>query len=628
MARITAAQSISRRVAQSRHASRRYLSSSRPSNVCRIVEVGPRDGLQNIKTFVPTATKIELIKRLAQTGLRDVEATSFVSPRWVPQLADGAQVLEALGPQTRRIRHPVLAPNLKGLERASAAGANEIVVFASVTEAFSRANQGCTVAEALDQAEEVTKKALGRGIKVRAVTSCIFEDPFSGPTPPDVVLPIVQRFLDMGCYEVGLGDTLGTGTPRDTQLLLETLLRRVPADRMAGHFHDTYGQGIANVVRAYEMGIRTFDSSVAGLGGCPYAPGAKGNVTTEDVVYTLEKMGVNTGVDLDKLIAVGQWISKQLGQPYGSRVGSAIAAKRASVQATEASKTRISWEVTDDMGEYRVSRAGIALKVTLSRPANGNALTNGMLEGLTNLFQGLANDPSVYHIIIESEGKHFCTGMDLSGDTNTSDMSAESSYYDKVLALYDAIDHAPQTTIALINGPCFGGGVGLGFACDVRFASPKARWTLSEIKIGVSPAIISKYLVREWGVSVAREAMISGREVKPEELFKIGALHLVTDDLEAKLSEYLHQLERCAPRSATINKELTRLGWYAPESVEQAKLIETTFGNMMAPGSEGEHGIKKFQEKAKDFSWKSFWDGQSPRSGLNFVDHSPRKGWA
>ncbi|KAK0368585.1 hydroxymethylglutaryl-CoA lyase [Colletotrichum limetticola] len=604
----------------------RRLFSSWSRNQCRIVEVGPRDGLQNIGPLVPTATKVELIKRLADTGLRDIEATSFVSPKWVPQLADGADVLKSLGSQTRGIRHPVLAPNLKGLERASAAGAKEIVVFASVTEAFNRANQGCTVAEALDQAEQVTKKALQMGIKVRgSVTSCIFEDPSSGPTPPEAVLPIVQRFLDMGCYEVGLGDTLGTGTPRDTQLLLEALLRRVPAERLAGHFHDTYGQGIANVVRAYDMGIRTFDSSVSGLGGCPYAPGARGNVTTEDVVYTLEKMGVNTGVDLDKLITVGQWISKQLGRPYGSRVGTAIAAKRVSAQAKDISRNRISWEVVDDLGEYRVSRAGAALKATLSKPGNGNALTSGMLEGLTKLFRDLANDPSVYHVVIESEGKYFCTGMDLSGGTETSTISPESSYYNKVLALYDAIDHAPQTTIALIDGPCFGGGVGLGFACDVRLASPRARWTLSEIKIGVSPAIISKYLVREWGPSVAREAMISGRELKPEELFRIGALHSVTEDLESTLDEYLKQLDRCAPRSAAINKELTRLGWYNPESEEQARLIENTFGNMMAPGSEGEHGIRKFQEKAKEFSWKSFWKGRSPQSGLDFVDNSPRK---
>lgn len=452
------------------------------------------------------------------------------------------------------------------------------------------------------------------------MTSCIFADPFSGPTPPEAVLPIVQQFLDMGCYEVGLGDTLGSGTPKDTERLLMVLLKRVPASRMAGHFHDTYGQGIANIVRAYDMGIRTFDSSVAGLGGCPYAPGARGNVATEDVIYTLDKMGVKTGVDLDKLINVGQWISAELGMPYGSRVGSAVTAKRASIQKPATPKTQRSWELVQDKTDYRVSRSGTAVKITLSRPNNGNALTDAMLEGLTGLYNSLAKDSSVYQIIIESEGKYFCTGMDLSGGTNTSEISSESNYYAKVLALFEAIDHSPQITIALINGPCFGGGVGITFACDVRFASPRARWTLSEVKIGVSPAIISKYLVREWGASTAREGMLSGREIKPDELVRIGALHAVEENLNAKLDEYLDQLQKCAPRSVAINKELTRLGWAEPESQAQSNLIEKTFGNMMAEYSEGKHGIGQFRNKVKSFSWKTFWEGRSPYVGLDFLD--------
>lgn len=420
----------------------------------------------------------------------------------------------------------------------------------------------------------------------------------------------------MGCYEVGLGDTLGVGTAKDTQNLLEVLLKHVPANRLAGHFHDTYGQGISNIVRAYDMGIRTFDSSVAGLGGCPYAPGAKGNVATEDVVYTLEKAGINTGVDLDKLITVGQWISKEIGLPYGSRVGAALASKPISSASPTPKSTR-AWTVVEDTGEYRVSRGGTALKVTLTRPHKGNTLTYAMLESLTELFRNLANDPSVYHVVLESEGKYFCTGMDLSGGTKTT----ESSYYEKVLGLYDAIDHVPQTTIAMVDGLCFGGGVGLTFACDVRIVSPRSRWTLSEIKIGVSPAIISKYLVREWGVSMAREGMISGREIRPEELYRVGAIHTVTNEvesLEQRVNEYLDQLEKCAPRSAAINKELTRLGWCAPESKAQAELIEKTFGGMMIPGSEGEHGIGQFQKKVKRFSWREFWGGRNPSEGLDF----------
>lgn len=422
----------------------------------------------------------------------------------------------------------------------------------------------------------------------------------------------------MGCYEVGLGDTLGVGTPRDTQNLLEVLLQEIPADNLAGHFHDTYGQGVANIFRAYEMGLRTFDSSIAGLGGCPYAPGAKGNVCTEDVVYTLDKAGINTGVNLEKLVDVGQWISKQIGVPYGSRAGAAIASKKATnltPDKEQISKARRSWKVIEDFGEYRLSRSGTALKITLTRPKNGNAMTDAMLEGLTNLFKNLSKDASTYHVIIEAEGKYFCTGMDLSGATNTSDTICESNYYARVAALFEAMDKVPQTTIALVDGACFGGGVGLTFACDVRIASLRARWTLSEVKIGVSPAIISKFLVREWGASMAREGMISGREITPEELHRIGAIHAITqknESLESKLDSYLDQLDKCAPRSAAINKELVRIGWYGPESQQQADFIREVFYTMMAPGSEGQHGIQQFQNKTKNFRWQKFWNNQNP----------------
>jgi hydroxymethylglutaryl-CoA lyase len=424
----------------------------------------------------------------------------------------------------------------------------------------------------------------------------------------------------MGCYEVGLGDTLGVGTPKDTQDLLELLLKEVAPQKLAGHFHDTYGQAIANIVRAYDMGIRTFDSSIAGLGGCPYAPGAKGNVATEDIVYTFEKAGISTGVNLDKLIPIGQWISKQIGIPYGSRAGAALSTRQSpTTTPTSKVKPKRRWDIVQDTGEYLVSRSGTALKITLNRPKNGNALTDAMLEGLTKLFQDLAGDPSIYHVVLASEGKYFCTGMDLSGGTNTSDMSAESNYYSKVVGLYEAIDHLPQTTIALVDGPCFGGGVGLTFVSDVRLVSSRARWTLSEIKIGVSPAIISKYMVREWGVSAAREAMLSGREVKPETLLCIGAVHSVSEDQQAlneKLDEYLDQLAKCAPRSGAVNKELTRLAWYNPEGETQEAFIKDTFGNMMAPGSEGEHGIRQFQRKAKIVDWHAFWGDRQPAKGV------------
>ena len=607
----------------------RQLSSSEPA--VRILEVGPRDGLQNIKASVPTSIKIELIQRLAAAGLRNIEATSFVSPKWVPQLADGAEVYGQVSSliERRKLRLPVLAPNMKGLENSIKNGVKEVTVFASATEAFSKKNQNCTVDQALDQAEQVARKAQEHDIAVRGVVSCIFSDPYSGPTQPESVMHVVRRFLDMGCHEVGLGDTLGVGTPRDTQILLEYLFKEVDVGKLAGHFHDTYGQAVANVMRAYDMGIRSFDSSVAGLGGCPYAKGAKGNLATEDMVYMFEKSGIDTGINLQALALVGEWISQQLGLPNNSRAGAALVAKSQSISTTGEAKTQASpqtetsasgsptptqrkWKTTEDTGEYRVARAGTAVKITLTRGAKGNSMTPAMVEGLTRLFEGFAQDQGIFHVILNAEGKFFCTGMDLSSGTDRTSKSADSSYYDKVMAMFTAIDEAPQTTIAVINGPCYGGGVGLGFNCDVRLVSPKARWTLTEIKLGLSPAIISKYLAREWGFAFFREAMLAGREVTPEELLRIGAIHAISSDskpLDIMVDEYLDRLERCAPRSAATCKELIRLAWTSPGGQQQDRFIEQTFDKMMVPGSEGDFGIKQFQRKIKNIDWAQFWTG-------------------
>lgn len=434
------------------------------------------------------------------------------------------------------------------------------------------------------------------------------------------MLRVVQRFLDMGCYEVALGDTLGVGTAYDTNKLLETLLKHVPAEKLAGHFHDTYGQAVANVLQSYKMGIRTFDSSVAGLGGCPYAKGAKGNLATEDLVYTLENSGISTGIDLDKLVETGEWISRQLGVPNSSRVGCALWAKAQQSQKSSpaeipslpstATQSSRAWLLVEETAHYRATQCESTLKITLTRASKGNALTDDMLDDLTKLFRDLPQNSSVFHVVLESEGKFFCTGMDLSGSTKLFDKSDESRYYQKVFDLYEAIDRVPQTTIAKISGPCYGGGVGLGFVCDVRLVSPEARWTMSEVKIGVTPAIISKFMVREWGPSFAREAMISGREVRPEELERIGAIHTLSENtaaLDIAMDSYLDRLEACAPRSAATCKDLVRLAWMNAGGQEQALKIEKTFAAMLAPASEGEFGIGQFQKKVRKVNWRQFW---------------------
>src|SRR3954463_5792144 len=296
-------------------------------NEVKIVEVGPRDGLQNEPGEVPSEVKLELIERLAAAGLRSVEATAFVSPRGVRKMAAHAEVLE----RTRRkpgVSYPVLTPNLKGFEAARAAGASEVAIFGAASEAFSRRNINCSIAESLERFRPVAEAATKNNVKVRGYVSCVLGCPYEGEISPTQVAQVAGDLYDMGCYEVSLGDTIGVGTPGKTRAMLEACSRRVPMDRLAGHYHDTYGQALANIYASLEVGVRTFDASVAGLGGCPYAAGASGNVATEDVVYMLNGLGVRTGIDLDRLVDIGQWISGVLEREYGSKAGKALAAKK------------------------------------------------------------------------------------------------------------------------------------------------------------------------------------------------------------------------------------------------------------------------------------------------------------
>ncbi|OGA55463.1 MAG: hydroxymethylglutaryl-CoA lyase [Betaproteobacteria bacterium RIFCSPLOWO2_12_FULL_65_14] len=293
----------------------------------RIVEVGPRDGLQNEPREVPTAVKVELIERLAEAGLPSVEATAFVSPKWVPQMADHTEVLE----RVRRkpgVSYPVLTPNLKGFEAARAAGATEVAIFGAASEAFSRKNINCSIAESLERFRPVVEAALKEKIQVRGYVSCVLGCPYEGDIAPERVAEVAAALFEMGCYEVSLGDTIGVGTPVKARAMIEACAKRVPLERLAGHYHDTYGQALANIYASLELGVSTFDASVAGLGGCPYARGATGNVATEDVVYMLQGMGIDTGVDLDRLVGIGQWICGVLGKEPASRAGRALAARK------------------------------------------------------------------------------------------------------------------------------------------------------------------------------------------------------------------------------------------------------------------------------------------------------------
>lgn len=294
----------------------------------KIVEVSPRDGLQNEKAFISTETKIELVDRLASAGFANIEAASFVSPKWVPQMADSAQVMAGIKRRPGTI-YSALTPNLQGLEAALAAGVDEVVIFGAASEAFSQKNINCSIAESIARFEPVAQAAKDAGVRLRGSVSCALDCPYQGQTPASAVADVVRRMLALGCDEIDIADTIGTGTPARVDRVMKTVTELAEPSRFSGHFHDTYGQALANILASLHAGISIFHSSAAGLGGCPYAKGATGNVATEDVLYMLHGMDIETGVDLDSVVDTGQWIAAQLGRRPDSRAGNALAARKA-----------------------------------------------------------------------------------------------------------------------------------------------------------------------------------------------------------------------------------------------------------------------------------------------------------
>ena len=297
-----------------------------PSKV-RLIDVGPRDGLQNEKQPVPATVKIELVHRLQAAGLKEIEVTSYVSPKWVPQMADNHEVMQGVT-RASGVRYSVLTPNLKGYEAAVADRPDEIVVFGAASEAFSQKNINCSIAESIERFAPVVQAALAAGIAVRGAMSCTVGCPYEGEIAPERVGYLAGLMKGIGVQRVDVADTIGVGTPKKVQAAIEATLAHFDIDHISGHFHDTYGQALSNTYAALQIGVWNFQSSVAGLGGCPYAKGATGNVATEDVVYLMHGLGIATGIDLDKLVDAGAYISEQLGRPSGSRVARALMAKR------------------------------------------------------------------------------------------------------------------------------------------------------------------------------------------------------------------------------------------------------------------------------------------------------------
>jgi len=296
-----------------------------PSYV-KIVEVGPRDGLQNEKEIVPTEVKVALVDRLSDAGFVNIESASFVSPKWVPQMADSADVMARIQRRPGTL-YSALTPNMKGFEAAVAAGADEVVIFGAASEAFSQKNINCSIAESIARFAPVAEAAKAQGLRLRASVSCALGCPYQGDVPVSAVVDVVRRMRELGCDEIDIADTIGVGTPGRVQEVMRAAAAEFPIDRLSGHFHDTYGQALSNILASLEVGIGIFHASVAGLGGCPYAKGATGNVATEDVLYMLQGMGIHTGVDLEQVVRAGDFISRAIGRTNSSRVGRALLTK-------------------------------------------------------------------------------------------------------------------------------------------------------------------------------------------------------------------------------------------------------------------------------------------------------------
>lgn len=438
-----------------------------------------------------------------------------------------------------------------------------------------------------------------RALTTHRYVSCIFANPYSGPTPLEAVYNAVKALVEMGCYEVSLGDTTGVGTPAEVHRLLEFLISRgIDISTIAGHFHDTYGQAVANIWEAYKHGVRTFDSSVGGLGGCPFAPGAKGNVATEDVVYLFQQAGIETGVNLNKLAEIGTWISKCLEKINDSSAGAALIAK--SIKSTPMKpRQKMEWSLLQKTDHILVYRCGANGTLVLNQPRKGNVLSLPLVADLSQAFGDLETDDSIHRIVITGEGKFFCTGMDLGEGEGPFGGESEAKFR-ALLDLFELIDKSPKVTIACINGPAFGGGIGLAFSCDIRVSVSSAAFTLSETKLGLCPAIISKYVIREWGVPRTRDAILTARSVSASELCANGVISIVADSsgLQNELESLLQLMRRSAPGASIMSKKLIKAEWICPGTPEQQQVIVELFGKMMQPNSESVFGVAEFRKQS------------------------------
>ncbi|MCL6631703.1 MAG: hydroxymethylglutaryl-CoA lyase [Alicyclobacillus herbarius] len=510
-----------------------------PSHVV-IQEVGPRDGLQHEPGFVQTQTKVELVQRLVDAGCRRIEVSSFVHPRWIPALADADEVFASLR-RVSGVEYSALVPNLKGLERALAARVDAVSVFMSASETHNRKNINKSIAETFPVLQPVIRQAKAAGLRVRGYVSTAFGCPYEGPVPVDQVVRVSQHLLEMGVDELSIGDTIGVAVPTQVEHLLSELAPHIPLSRVALHFHDTRGTALANIYAALEVGVSTFDASIGGLGGCPYAPGATGNVATEDVLYMLEGMGVATEIDTNRLMEVSEWLESELGRPldsHASRVARSARMMRSASESPHASgqakgkEKQASVDLQSSSAEPLLLRQelddGQIVVLTLNRPRQRNALSQSLLARLEEELQR----PKTLRarvLIFTGNGSAFCAGADLK-ERRTMDDQAVLRAVARIRGFVAAVARLPMPVITAIHGAALGGGLELALAADIRLCTEDAVFGLPETTLAIIPgAGGTQRLPRLIGPARAKELIYTGRRIDGKMALSIGLVNQVVD---------------------------------------------------------------------------------------------------
>lgn len=574
----------------------------------KVVEVGPRDGLQNEEKKIETASKIRLIEMLADSGLSHIEVSSLVSPKWIPQLADAVEVASGLALKGKVVTS-LLVPNEKGYERFKSTKLDQVALFMSASQSHSKANINKSIEEAFQALEAVITPARRDGFALRCYVSVAFECPYEGPVAPDTVRGIVERLLSSGVDEISLGDTIGAATPDQVAFLIRLLKQDLPLSKLALHFHDTRGTALANVLAGLSEGVSIFDASIGGLGGCPYAPGAAGNLATEDLVYMLHSMGIDTGVDLDRLVDAGAYAQSIVGRELPGRYLQAALSRRAKgCPSLECDNKSMSKAVAVDERVVLVEKGDGLAWIKLNRLSVHNCLSREVLNSIIKAAFELACDPQVRVVAIIGAGaKVFCAGADLT-ERKTMTEGETLDYLALIQKTMKALESMPQPVIAAINGSAFGGGTELALACDLRVMMSGAQLRLTEVKLGIIPgAGGTQRLPRLIGKSKAKEMILTAAPLSAQAGLELGLIHrVVTDDgaldengfmvpLMNEVKVWAQEIKKAAPLSLAQAKFAIDQGF--DRDLESGLALETSCYLKLLNTRDRLEGLKAFAEK-------------------------------